>query len=422
MSLLLDIDAHGRVLPETDEARRALADHAGRFAVLPSAGDLLVARRTPPAGDPAPRPRCVIAGDLAAVPIGDLVSFLHQSKLSGVLTVSAAGVERTLSFHGGEVRSAQSSAAGERIGEVAMRLGFVRPEDLEEALRGPRPIGKALVDRGFLSANDLWKCFHEQVTGVFHAILMLSSGVFAVVDEDTSERPGIPLSVSTQTLLMDGVRRIDEMSLFRARIPDAGTYLRRRDPRREVTLQAAEQALLALVDGRRTVSQIAAAAHLSEFDATKILYHLAEAGYVEAMAGPASADPAARLDRIARGGCDLFRTVVAAVPPDARPAVLVAVRAALADPSSPFAPLFRMVVPAADGGLDPGALLGNLAALRGAAIAKVEPSGDAARYLLDALREVLFFLLFLAGERLSPEADDALSAEVKRLLAPLEVA
>src|SRR5512138_3483587 len=301
MASFLDIDAHGRVVPQSDEARRALADRAGRFALLPSASDLLVARRTPNAGGAAPRPRCILAGDLAAVPIADFIAFLHQARATGVLTVSAAGVERAITFKDGEVRSAQSSAPGERIGEVAVRLGFVADAQLAEALAGERPIGKALVDRGLLSANDLWKCFHEQVTAVFHAILLLTGGVFALVDEDAADRQGAPLAVNTQALLMDGIRRIDELSLFRGRIPGPGTYLRRRPARRAVTLQAAEQSLLALVNGRRTVAQIATAARLSEFDATKLLSHLAEAGHVEAVAAPASApaDPAARLASIA---------------------------------------------------------------------------------------------------------------------------
>jgi len=419
MAALLDIDAHGRVLPQSDEARRALADRAGRFALLPSAGDLLVARRTPAAGGPIARPRCILAGDLAAVPIGDLVAFVHQSKLSGSLTVSAAGVERALAFQGGEVRSAQSTAPGERVGEVAVRLGFLGEAALAEALRGPRPVGKALVDRGFISENDLWKCLHEQVTAVFHAILLLPAGVFALVDEDAAERPATPLSVSTQSLLMDGIRRVDEMGLFRARIPDPSVRLGRREPRRPVPLQATEQRLLALVDGRRTVAEIAAAAHLSEFDATKVLHHLAEAGYVESLAGP-GAEPGDRLDAIARGVNELLRGVTAALPAESRAEFLASVRTFLGDASSRFAPLWRMVVPGADGGLEPGAVVANLGMLRGESLRKVEPGGDPARYLLDGMRELLFYALFLAGSRIRREADEALAAEVKRRLLPLE--
>jgi len=103
----LDIDPHGRVIPGGDEARRALADRAGRFALLPAAPDLLVARRAPAAGGHAARPRVTLCGDLAGFPIADFIAFIHQSRLSGVLTVASAGAERSVAFKDGEVRSAQ---------------------------------------------------------------------------------------------------------------------------------------------------------------------------------------------------------------------------------------------------------------------------------------------------------------------------
>jgi len=183
-----------------------------------------------------------------------------------------------------------------------------------------------------------------------------------------------------------------------------------------VTLRPVEQALLALVDGRRTVAEIATAAHASEFDATKILYHLAEAGYVEAVAErAASVDPSARQEAIARGMNDALRAVVAAVPEPARSAFHASVRGYLADARSPFAPVFARLVPAPDGALEEAALLSNVRGVEPGVVA-----GGPAALLLDALRELLFFYLFLAGERIDRAADDALGRTVKRRLAAVE--
>jgi uncharacterized protein DUF4388 len=421
MALSFDLDPHGRLVPGSEEARRALADRAGRFTLLPSASDLLVARRTPAGGGASARPRCVVAGDLAAFPIADFVAFMHQSRLSGVLTVASGGAERTVAFEDGEVRSATSTAPGERIGEVAVRLGYATEAQIAKATQAGRPLGKALVDLGFVAEKDLWRCFHEQVTAVFHAILLSPAGTFFLVDEDQGDRPGAPLSVSTQTLLMDGVRRIDEMSLFQARIPGAQAYLRRREPRRAVTLTPIETALLELVDGRRNVAAIAMAAHLNEFDATKILYHLAEAGYVEAVAAPAaSVDPAGRLGAIASGMNELLRLVLASVPQAGRTAFLAAARSFLADPAGPFAAVWGRVVPQPDGAVNEAAVLANLEAVPPDAVAGLGTRGEPPALLLHALRELLFFYLFLAGERIGADEDERLSGEVKMKLARLE--
>jgi uncharacterized protein DUF4388 len=421
MPLLLDIDAHGRLVPQSDEARRALADRAGRFVLLPAASDLLVARRTPAIGGAAGRPRCLLAGDLAGFPIADFLAFVHQSRLSGMLTVAADGVERSIAFQDGEVRSAHSTAAGERIGEVAVRLGFATEAQVAQASATGKPIGKALADEGVLAANDLWKCLHEQVTAVFHAILLSPAGTFHLIDDDPGERLGTPLAVNTQALLMDGIRRIDELSLFRARIPGPQVFLRRKDPPRTVTLRPTENDLLALVDGRRTVAEIATAAHLSEFDATKVLYHLAEAGYVEAVAEPlATAAPAERVPAIVAGMNALLRGVTAVVPSDARAAFLDAAGAFLADERSPFAPLLAGLAPGADGALDEAAFQARLAALERRTLARLDPSAAPPRVAFAALREVLFFFLFLAGERVGREVDESLGRAVKAKLAQLE--
>ncbi|MGC3996586.1 MAG: DUF4388 domain-containing protein [Anaeromyxobacter sp.] len=421
MALLLDIDPHGRVAPQGDEVRRALADRAGRFALLPSAPDLLVARRSPAAGGVAGRPRCILAGDLAGFPIADFVAFMHQSRLSGILTVAAGGAERAIAFKDGEVRRAQSTAAGERIGEVAVRLGFATEAQVAQATAGGRPLGKGLVDAGVLSANDLWKCFHEQVTAVFHAILLAREGTFHMMDEEVADRAGAPLAVSTQSLLMDGIRRIDEMSLFRARIPGPKAYLRRRAPRRPITLKPLEQQLLDGVDGQRTVAELATLAHLNEFDATRILYHLAEAGYLEAVEEPtAQAAPEGQLPAIAAGMNELLKLVVMAIPEPGRPGFLASLRAFLADGTHALAPVWARAAHGPDGTLDAAAVVGNVTALPQPTLARLEPTADRARLLFAALREVLFFYLFVAGDRMSREADEALGAAVRPRLTALE--
>lgn len=417
--LHVDIDAHGRVVPGSDGARRALADRAGRLLLAPSSADLLVARRTPPAGGPSGRPRLVLAGDLEGFPIGDFLAFVHQSRLSGALTVASGGAERTVLFRDGEVRGARSGAAGERIGEIAVRLGFATEADVALALGAGDGAGRSLVERGAVAEKDLWKCLHEQATAVFHAVLLSTSGTFFLVDEDPGDRQATPLAVSTQSLLMDGIRRIDEMSLFRARIPGPDAALRRRDPFRPVTLRPTENALLSLVDGRRTVAAIATAAHLSEFDATKVLFHLAEAGYVEAVLAPRGG-PAERIAAILPAMNGLLREVAGAVPPSGRPPFLAAARAFLADRESPFAPLLSGLVPSASGGLDEADLRARLAALDEETLAALDPSGDPSRALLEALREALFFWLFLAAGRIPREADEALGAKVKAELARIE--
>ena len=300
-----------------------------------------------------------------------------------------------------------------------MRLGYLTRARLEEALACSRPIGKALVERGYIAANDLWKCFHEQVTAVFHAILLSREGVFTLVDEQAPEL-GTPLSVNTQSLLMDGIRRIDEMSLFRARVPGPEAFLRRRDPKVPITLQPLEQQVLQLVDGRRTVAEVAQRAHLSPFDATKVLYHLAEAGYVEASAQPLGArgrSPDERAAAIADGMAGILREVALAVEAaGGREPFLTAVRAFLSDPAGRFAFAWAGLAPDRDGAVDTAAVRANVEAAQG-----IDDRGDRLGVLFDALHELVLFYLFQSGERLPRAEDERLGREVKERFEALAV-
>ncbi|HET7754247.1 MAG TPA: DUF4388 domain-containing protein [Anaeromyxobacteraceae bacterium] len=421
MASLLDIDAQGRVLA-SEEARRALAERAGRFAVLPSAPDLLLLRRTPAAGGRADSPRCVLAGDLAGFPVADLIAFVHHARLGGVLTVSIGGLDRSVSFREGQVRGVRSAVVGERIGEVAVRLGYVTPDQVLEAARAGGLLGKALVDRGALSAGDLWRCLHEQIAGVFHAILLARDGVFHLMNGADGDTPGAAIAVDTQSLLMDAIRRIDELGLFASRIPGPQAFVRRRDPVNPVALQPVEEHVLSLIDGRRRVAEVARAARLSEFDGIKVLFHLAEAGYVEATAEAAPARTPVPLDpaTVVEAMNDAYRLVVARMARNGTAGPFLAgLRKFLSDPNSRFAPLWARVAVGEDGSLDEVTLLGNLASLGAPALATIEPSASAGKILSDALQELLFFALFQAGERLPRAEDDALAADVKRRLALL---
>ena len=112
--------------------------------------------------------------------------------------------------------------------------------------------------------------------------------------------------------------------------------------------------------------------------------------------------------------------MAAALPAGQKSAFLSAVRAHLADEATPFAPLFRRLAPGADGGLDRAQLLANLATVLPPRGARGEPAPESARLLLDALRELLFYYLFLAGERIPRAADEQLGAQARQRLARLE--
>ncbi|HZJ54652.1 MAG TPA: hypothetical protein VFD38_10980, partial [Myxococcaceae bacterium] len=183
-----------------------------------------------------------------------------------------------------------------------------------------------------------------------------------------------------------------------------------------------------LANGQRTVLELAQAAKLSEFDATKILFRLLEGGYASVselkhgeVAAPArgrasgrgaESEPAVRV-------VATFEEIFAEI---AREVVskgmarefLGAANAALASRTLSESPVLVGLELGPDGRFDARKVLD--------AYARARPTlgSEPVASLRQSLSDVMFFLLFQAGELLESRADEDLARRVKDLLATLD--
>jgi hypothetical protein len=87
--------------------------------------------------------------------------------------------------------------------------------------------------------------------------------------------------------MLEGCRRMDELSYFRAKLKSSGVVLgRREDAKPPADLSKVQHEMLELVDGRRTLEELGRLCHLGEFEATHAAFGLLQAGLVEVMEGP----------------------------------------------------------------------------------------------------------------------------------------
>jgi hypothetical protein len=159
----------------------------------------------------APGPVALV-GDLSLLDLPDILNLIVHARMSGVLGVATASGDRTLTFDDGELRGTSSTRVGERLSEVMVRMSLLKPEVMED-LVGNCPgqrIGRLAVERGLMTERDLWNVMQEQVTVIFQAIMLESEGIVTFSEgrvEDSLTVPGL----SVEMLLMEGLRRIDEM-------------------------------------------------------------------------------------------------------------------------------------------------------------------------------------------------------------------
>jgi hypothetical protein len=424
MTARIRVESGGRVAPDAEASGELDARH-GSFVLLPTAPDLVAALRQPPEGGRSKGPRVVLIGDASGFPLSDLIAFLGQSRWTGTLRLHAPGGERSVVLKDGEVHGASSEDTADRLSEVLVRIGHAARHDVEDALRDnpPSRVGRALVDRGLLQPHDLWACVTHQVSDIFHAIVLARDGAFTLVDQEPDERSGPAVQLSTQSLLMDAIRKIDELQHFRQRIPHGRVYVTKKRPS-DGKLQADEDRLLALASGQRTVLELAQASKLSEFDATKIIFRLLEGGYASVselrhgeVAAPArgrgaESEPAVR---VVATFDEIFGEVAREVASKGLSReFLEAANAALKSGSLSESPVLIGLELGADGRFDAHKVLD--------AYARARPTlgSEPVASLRQALSDVMFFLLFQAGELLESHADEDLARRVKDLLATLD--
>lgn len=388
----------------------------GRWQLLAAPERLLIGlgheTRTPVNG------RVVLAGDLQAIPFPDVVTLVVQSRLTGTLRVFGRHGERALVFLDGEVRGATSSRPGDRLGQIMVHDGMISAEQLGPILSEPsagRRLGRLLVERGHITANQLWAAIRKQVSLVFQGILLETTAAFVL--SQGGEQPLITPGLQAQSLLLDGLRQLDELGLLREPIPPDAIVRAAAVP--EVSITGDQRELLRRLErGVATPAKLSEELGLSPVDVLRALRQLSQAGFVsiaheERPAGFGQVRAPEALPPIVRVFNQIFREVTAeAGGHGAAEAAAGVFLAALADPARHG--LFTGLTPDGDGALDEARLLARLPAC---AVAAGQQPQD---FLLDALQQVMFALLFGVGERLTTEANEQLTRKVKLLFGMLE--
>jgi hypothetical protein len=274
------IDAEGNLTVEDGDQRTL----RGRWRVTAGAGDLVILERDTSQG--RDQARAVFAGNITREGhLIDIIGFISSSQLSGTLTAAGGGSRRELYFDKGGLRMATSNERADRLGELMHRLGKITKTQLEDAIGGLGPgkrIGEVLIQKGASTTTEIFKMIHTQVEEIFYATLVLGEGNFLFVEGlELGDLPAF-ISLDTHNLLLEGVRRIDEMAYFRKLIPGSNIVLQRKSRSFPPAMDnEVEDTFLGRCDGRRTLGEIAHETGIGEYEATRLAYRFLSEGALE---------------------------------------------------------------------------------------------------------------------------------------------
>ena len=232
-----------------------------------------------------------IEGPLRELGIHDVFQLLDLSRKTGVLRVTSelrhnAG---TIYFEDGSVIYAEIRSNPHPLGGLLLRSGKITEADLERARDmqtrqgDPRRLGEILASLGAITPRELQRQVRFQVEEVVFEVMGWREGYFSFTEGPlTDVTAEAAVRISTEALLMEGARRIDEWVRIEKRVPHLGvvpTYAPALEGG-DLDLLPPEWEVLALIDGQRDLRAIAATLGRSDFDIAKTLFGLESAGLI----------------------------------------------------------------------------------------------------------------------------------------------
>lgn len=262
-----------------------------------------------------------IRGSLREASLPDVLQLLAMGKKTGCLSVSNQKQFGTIHFEQGRIAHAAIVNRRDRLGDILVKHGLVTPAALEAAIaeqnRQPqRRIGDLLVAAGHLRPEQLHEYLRHQIEEAVYLLFTWNQGTFTFEPDVRPDPQDIAVSISPESLLLEGARRVDEWSLIEKKIPSLDIIFsldREHLAESNVEVTPEQELVIPLIDGRRDVSAIVEESGLDEFQVGKALFALATAGFLRRLGRSRAAEGAGAEARIAEHrnlGVAFYRTAM----------------------------------------------------------------------------------------------------------------
>jgi hypothetical protein len=282
-----------------------------------------------------------LKGTIRDFGVADIFQLIGQQAKTGALVMSNDVDEVRVYFREGAVIRAENITRPEQMlfGNLMVRAGVLTPEQLDRALqeqqKNLKRLGAVLIDLRYADAATIREFATLQTTETIYRLFEWEDGQYEFEPSNVDSSPEGVGPISAETIVMNGVRMVDEWPGLREQIPSYSWEVHRiadllPPPSGTSDLDFAtsfgddtgdvgpnERIVFNLTEQRRNVQQIIDRSRLGEFEACQALGNLINDGYVrlqppsdrDASLGP---PPMTLAQRAVRGLGILARVAVSA--------------------------------------------------------------------------------------------------------------
>ena len=260
-----------------------------------------------------------IRGSLREASLPDVLQLLAMGKKTGCLSVTHKQQFGTIHFERGRISHAAIVNRRDRLGDILVKHGLVSPAALDAAIamqasEPQRRLGDLLVAAGHIGREQLHEYLKHQIEEAVFLLFTWSQGTFSFEPDVQPDEQEITVSISPESLLLEGARRVDEWSLIEKKIPSFDIVFsldRERLAESDVEVTLELETVIPLIDGRRDVAAIVEESGLDDFQVGKALFGLATAGFLRRLGRSRGPETTAQESRIAEHrnlGIAFYRT------------------------------------------------------------------------------------------------------------------
>jgi hypothetical protein len=162
-------------------------------------------------------------GTLQSFSLAEILRVIFNERLSGELLMRQNLLEKRIYFERGHVVFASSNRLEDRLGETLARYRKLTREQVEVFVAKLLPgqhFGRALVQAGVINDRELITYVTLQIIDIIYSLFDWTDGTYQFIEGDNRAPEGLKMKFSTATLILEGIRRIDDFDLIRRGIGD----------------------------------------------------------------------------------------------------------------------------------------------------------------------------------------------------------
>ncbi len=229
-----------------------------------------------------------ITGNISTMSLAEVFQWLHTSQKTGTLFIKGPDqTKKEVYFQDGVITSASSSDPSELIGQFLLNTKHITEQQLTEALETQKRdhvlLGRLLLQRNILSKQELMRILRSISEEIIYDLFLWKEGAFEFVDDKlpTREMPSLQLDITH--LVLEGAQREDEWIRIKQVFPDEHVLVRPNIDRviDKLPLKTDVAKLLSLVNGARSLYEIARLFKANKFTLLRLMLDLHEEGMVE---------------------------------------------------------------------------------------------------------------------------------------------